>query len=286
MRFPIAEIRERKVVRWAAAYAAAAWVVLQALHFLADTYQWPQQVVRIAPVVAITGFVVTIIVTWYHGERGDQTISAGEVLLLLGAIALGTAGSILVVARPAHHHNPPLVVMMDSPNPHRVYDEETVRQNGTNADVVSDILADLPIQRQKESIGPGWHRDEEIRMFKPDLIIIHWSAFCHDTCTMQPDPHARLRQFLEYFADDPAAHILIYSRGGAWSNTCGLVRNCEMRLRAMVDSMLTGLYAEHESFADRVEVFGIQDYGPPHWKDPTVAAAFKLRVRRILDLTS
>ena len=48
----------------------------------------------------------------------------------------------------------PLVVMMDSPHPTRVYDEETLATNGTNSDVISDILLDLPIRRRRESIGP------------------------------------------------------------------------------------------------------------------------------------
>src|SRR5205814_10086979 len=72
--------------------------------------------------------------------------------------------------RAAHR---PLVILMDSPNPARIYDEETIRASGTNADVISDILADLPIVRQKESGGPGWHRYDELVSFNPDLIVMH-----------------------------------------------------------------------------------------------------------------
>ena len=60
--------------------------------------------------------------------------------------------------------------MMDSTHPFRIYDEETIAANATNADVVSDILADLPILRQKETIGPDWHRDEDILRFGPALL--------------------------------------------------------------------------------------------------------------------
>jgi hypothetical protein len=44
-------------------------------------------------------------------------------------------------------------------------------------DNISDILLDLPIRRQRETIGPSWHRDEEILQFHPYLIIIHFSGF-------------------------------------------------------------------------------------------------------------
>jgi len=54
----------------------------------------------------------------------------------------------------------PLVVMMDSPHPDFVYDQVIQEASGTNADAINDILADLPIDRQKEAVGGRWHRDQ------------------------------------------------------------------------------------------------------------------------------
>lgn len=65
----------------------------------------------------------------------------------------------------------PIVVMMDSPHPSRVYDEEVIQLSGTNADVLKDLLRDLPIQRVKETAGPGWHRHEEIRRLDPAMRL-------------------------------------------------------------------------------------------------------------------
>ena len=79
---------------------------------------------------------------------------------------------------------------------------------GTNADVVSDILLDLPIKRQKEAVGPDWHRDEEILGFSPDLIIIHWSAFREEGVW---GPRRRLLLLIEFFAESDT-RFLIYSR--------------------------------------------------------------------------
>ena|SRR5688572_300680 len=40
-------LRHRKVVQWGIAYVAAAWALLQGLHFLADIYGWPTQMLRL-----------------------------------------------------------------------------------------------------------------------------------------------------------------------------------------------------------------------------------------------
>ena len=86
----------------------------------------------------------------------------------------------------------PLVILMDSPHPARVYDEQTRAANATNADVLSDVLLDLPIRRQTESIEPEWRRDEEILRLSPDLIVIHYSGFRRDDGS---GPRERLRLF-------------------------------------------------------------------------------------------
>src|SRR5437763_361652 len=94
--------------------------------------------------------------------------------------AVGLVAAVFAAAWSRHEWRAghrPLVIMMDSPYPGRIYDEETIRASGTNADVISDILADLPIVRQKESGGPGWHRYDELVSFNPDLIVMHYSTF-------------------------------------------------------------------------------------------------------------
>lgn len=37
----IRRIRERKIVQWTVVYLAGAWVFLEALGFVADTFSWP-----------------------------------------------------------------------------------------------------------------------------------------------------------------------------------------------------------------------------------------------------
>ena len=86
------ELQRRKIVQWTLGYAAGAWVFLQALGFMVDSYDWPHTVSRIAIVVVAVGFFVTMVLAWYHGERGKQRMPRNEVLLL--AVLLALAGGL------------------------------------------------------------------------------------------------------------------------------------------------------------------------------------------------
>jgi serine/threonine protein kinase len=165
----------------------------------------------------------------------------------------------------------PLVIMMDSPHPDRIYDEETIRASGTNADVISDILADLPIVRQKESGGPGWHRHDEMLAFHPDLIIMHYSTFRGSD---SGDARPGLKTFLRYFAErDRDTRFLIYTRSH------------EAEIREVVDSLMADVEAQHPGLLARITFFGTPDHGGgPHWRDPVTAGELKLAVKRILGL--
>ena len=173
-----------------------------------------------------------------------------------------------ITGRATTTHGQPVVLMMDSPHPSRVYDEEVIAGSGTNADVLNDLLRDLPIQRVKETAGPLWHRHEEIRQLNPDLVLIHLSAFCTETC--EPD-RVKMRRFIEYLADTDA-QILIYSRMPADT------------LAASFDAMMGDLPERFPGLASRVHTFSLVQYGPPLWKDPATSTEFKLRVKELLGL--
>src|SRR5207253_1181595 len=110
------------------------------------------------------------------------------------------------------------------------------RASGTNADVISDILADLPIVRQKESGGPAWHRYDEVVRFDPDLIVMHYSTFRGSDAD---DPRPGLKTFLRYFADRPT-RFLIYTRSS------------EAAVRHAVDSLMADVDAQHPGLLARI----------------------------------
>lgn len=84
-------LRERKVVQWTLAYAAAATALLQLLVLVAEQFAWPLLVGQSAIVALACGLPVAIVVAWYHGDRGQQRITGGELLWLALILALGAA---------------------------------------------------------------------------------------------------------------------------------------------------------------------------------------------------
>src|SRR5690348_13250249 len=85
----IARLKQRKLVQWAIAYLAAAWVLLQAIDLAVDSYDWPHGVMRIAFGLIALGFVVALVLAWYHGEKGRQRVSGAELLLIALVLAIG-----------------------------------------------------------------------------------------------------------------------------------------------------------------------------------------------------
>jgi len=82
-------LRERKLVQWALAYIAAAFALLQGLDIIAQQFGWPDAVRRGITIALALGFFVTLVLAWYHGERGAQRASGTELLILALLLAIG-----------------------------------------------------------------------------------------------------------------------------------------------------------------------------------------------------
>jgi hypothetical protein len=156
-------------------------------------------------------------------------------LALRRRVTLGVLLAIVVVGAflwrfgPSGRHAPPavnavpVIVLMDSPLPGRVYDPRTVVAGGTNADDLTDALRDLPVVIEKENTSPMWHREAQVLRQSPDLIISHLSCLFDERATpgnaavLQPFFDAavdRLVSFFGYIAtNNPRTRFLIYSRG-------------------------------------------------------------------------
>ncbi len=97
------QIRRRKIVQWALAYVAAAWALLQVLALVADSFGWPRMVTRGGILLAGLGLLATLVISWYHGERGAQRVSGVEILLLAGIFVL--AGATVVRLAPGREQD-------------------------------------------------------------------------------------------------------------------------------------------------------------------------------------
>ena len=148
--------------------------------------------------------------------------------ILIGAGALALAAVAFLALRapfwggtPARHGPPYVVALMDSPHPERVYDPETRKAGGTNADDLTDVLRDLPVLLLKENTNATWRREDEVLRQNPDLIVAHRSCFWDATLLGDPKlgdliyPLAadKFETFLGYVGlGNPRTKFLVYSR--------------------------------------------------------------------------
>lgn len=79
----LARLKRRHIVRWSIAYVAGAWVLLQAAELLFGIFEWPATLLRGITLLLIFGFFATLVLAWFHGEKGQQRVSPIELVLLL-----------------------------------------------------------------------------------------------------------------------------------------------------------------------------------------------------------
>ena len=116
----------------------------------------------------------------------------------------------------------PVIVLMDSPLPGRVYDPRTRAEGGTNADDVTDAARDLRVAITKENTSAVWHREEQVVGENPDLIVAHLSCLLDARVgegQQAVEDHLfdlatnRLIVFLAYVAArNPRTRFIVYSR--------------------------------------------------------------------------
>ena len=142
----------------------------------------------------------------------------------VGAVAFLT---IWLSPRAGSEHFPapnavPVIVLMDSPLPGRIYDPRTLAEGGTNADDVTDALRDLGVAIRKENTSAAWHREEQVVGENPDLIVAHLSCLLDARVGEGQAAVAehlfdlaenRFIVFLAYVAArNPRTHFIVYSR--------------------------------------------------------------------------
>jgi serine/threonine protein kinase len=169
---------------------------------------------------------------WIGEDASDARPTAGVasprrwIVHAAWATALAVAVTILWFAAPLRSHVPPpnaqpVIVLMDSPLPGRVYDPRTFADGGTNADDVTDVLRDLPVGIRKENTSPAWHREEQVIAENPDLIIGHLSCLFDERVSSEREVHEhlfdmaqnRLLLFFAYVAAaNPRTRFIVYSR--------------------------------------------------------------------------
>ena len=176
----------------------------------------------------------------------------------------------------------PVIVLMDSPLPGRVYDPRTEAAGGTNADDLTDALRTLPVVIHKETTSPSWHREDQVVRQNPDLVVSHLSCLYDERVgegLKAVDEHlfslaeSRLVLSFGYVAEaNPRTRFLAYSRHrfGDASGQERWVRESEARL-----PVLRG----------RVHAFTVPgSLEGATFRDPATARLIRQRVSAILGL--
>ena len=88
----VKNFRERKIVQWSLAYLAGAWLVTQLVDVLGTRWGISQATARAIDLVLVFGFLVNVVIAWYHGEKGRQKVRGVELLIIGALLALGGFG--------------------------------------------------------------------------------------------------------------------------------------------------------------------------------------------------
>ena len=94
-------IKHHKIAQWTLAYLALAYTLLHGAEMLSEALGWPHGLIRIFTLALIVGVPIVIALAWFHGARGEQRVSATEVMII--ALLLGIGGALLWRDRNSEH---------------------------------------------------------------------------------------------------------------------------------------------------------------------------------------
>ena len=306
------EIKRRKIVQVAAVYLVVAWLIAQVIDVVNEPLSLPLWFDTVVILLLAVGFPIAVILAWAFDitPEGVRRATSSEVSVpidsrrleyaLLGVIVIGIGwlvvrDSVSLNSDAGRGGHAPVVILMDTSAPAGVYDQETRENSGTNADVLNDVLRDLPIVLHKEAIGSTWDREDQILKQDPDLILVHQSGFFHamnleldfgypdDPMTFDEERN----QLLYEFADNkliaflgiiglgnPKTVFIVYSRSTGGASTDGYYA-----------SWIAKLEGRFPALAGRVHTIVVPGgVGNATFRDPDTAQLVRQLVRSLLAL--
>ena len=90
------QLKERRITQIMVAYLAGGWIAVTVVDTLVDRQTLPELAFRLALVAFVGGVFVTLILGWYHGEKGSQKVTIPEIAMLV-LVTGGTVGSGVMV---------------------------------------------------------------------------------------------------------------------------------------------------------------------------------------------
>jgi Tol biopolymer transport system component len=105
---PWARIKEHKVLQWSLAYLGAALALAHGQELLAHNFHWPELVGHVLIGALIVGFPIAVALAWYHGHKGLNRLSAGEMTVVSLLLVIGAGLLIALVRTPGEHEANPV----------------------------------------------------------------------------------------------------------------------------------------------------------------------------------
>jgi TolB-like protein len=141
-------LKQRKLVQWAVAYVAAAFALLQGIDIVAQRFGWPEQTMRVVIIGLSIGLFVTLVLAWYHGERGTQRVNGTELLIIALLLAVG-GGFLWHFGRASNERAP---TSAGAPN-------ETRAPPALIATISQKSIAVLPFENLSDDKGAAYFAD-------------------------------------------------------------------------------------------------------------------------------
>lgn len=196
------------------------------------------------------------------GNRLPHRAGIVVPIAVLGALAIG-----LVYAAGIFSLSPSRVILMDSRLPEVVYDQLDRDKHNSNAKPIGELLDDLDdVVLSPYPTSLDFAEDERIMAQKPDVIVIHASAFYDKTREAQAN--ARLISFIQAFAQEDTK-FLIYSR-------------------APIGPLVDFLHDANPEFQGRIDTLVVPVDGAESdsFRDPINARTLKTAVKELLNRES
>lgn len=96
-------LRERRIVQIVMSVAAGGWIVLTVVGDLVDRSVLPNIIYQVLLVWYVGGLLATVIIGWYHGEKGHQAFTKPEILMLVVVVIGVLTGSAATVRHELRH---------------------------------------------------------------------------------------------------------------------------------------------------------------------------------------
>ena len=93
------DLRERRLVQIMISYLAAGWIATEVVGQPAEHGVIPELAYRLVLVWYLIGIPITLVLGWFHGEKGHQKFSRVEVALLSVLLVCGVGASGLTITR-------------------------------------------------------------------------------------------------------------------------------------------------------------------------------------------